>query len=52
MLAHARGFRQDIMKGRWVVVTYHHKHMWEVIVEPDYDSKQLVVITGYPLWEN
>jgi hypothetical protein len=51
MLENARGYRPDIIVGRWVIVTYHRKRTWEVIVEPDTDSKTLVVVTAYPYWE-
>ena len=51
MLEHSKGYRPDIVKGRWVVVTSHRKRTWEVVVEPDFDAKRLVVITAYPCWE-
>ena len=52
MLEHSRGYRRDIVKGRWVIVTMHRRRTWEVIVEPDFDSRRLVVITAYPYWES
>ena len=51
MLGHARSFRQDIVDARWVIETQHHKHRWEVIVEPDVDAKLLVIVTAYPVWD-
>ena len=51
MLEHSRGYRPDIIEGRWVIVTLHRKRTWEVVVEPDFDAKRLVVITAYPCWE-
>jgi hypothetical protein len=49
MLENARGYRPDIVEGRWVIVTRHRNTTWEVIVEPDTDMVRLVVITAYPL---
>jgi hypothetical protein len=51
MLEHARGYRPDIVAGRWVVITLHHRQTWEIIVEPDFVNKSLIVITAYPYWE-
>ena len=51
MLTQARSYRRDIVEGRWVIVTRHAKRPWEVIVEPDYALKLLVVIAAYPIWE-
>lgn len=52
MFEHSRGYRRDIVEGRWVIVTMHRRRTWEVIVEPDFDSRRLVVITAYPYWES
>ncbi len=52
MLEHSRGYRPDIVEGRWVIITSHRSRTWEVIVEPDYDAKRLLVITAYPYWES
>jgi hypothetical protein len=52
MLEHARGYRPDIVEGRWVVVTLYRRHTWEVLVEPDFNSKRLLIITAYPYWES
>ena len=52
MLEHCRGYRPDIVEGRWVIVTSHRRKTWEVIVEPDLEAKRLVVITAYPYWES
>lgn len=48
MLARAVHYRQDIVEGRWVIVSKHRRRAWEVIVEPDYENERLVVITAYP----
>ncbi len=44
--------RRDIVPGRWVVVTGHRKRRWEVVIEPDFDARLIVVITAYPVWES
>jgi hypothetical protein len=49
MLHKAKGYRRDIVQGRWVIQTRHRKRPWEVIVEPDLAENLLVVITAYPL---
>jgi len=51
MLEHARAYRRDIVEGRWVIVARHRRHPWEVIVEPDFDARLLVVVTAYAVWE-
>ena len=51
MLDNARGYRPDIVEGRWVIVAYYRKKTWEVIVEPDAEMKRLVIITAYPFGE-
>lgn len=52
MLEHAKGYRADIMEGRWVVEVSHAAAPWEVIVEPDDTVQWLVVVTAYPLEEH
>ena len=52
MLERARGYRPDIMEGRWVIVTSCRRRTWEVVVEPDFDTKHLVIVTAYPYWES
>jgi hypothetical protein len=52
MLEHARGYRPDIVEGRWVVITLYRRQTWEVIVEPDFGAKCLLIITAYPYWES
>ncbi len=52
MLQRARSHRADIVEGRWVIETRHRNKAWEVIVEPDFDAKLLVIVTAYPVWED
>jgi hypothetical protein len=52
MLENPRGYRPDIIEGRWVVITVHHRRTWEVIVEPDFYAEHLLIITAYPYWES
>ena len=47
MLERARALRPDVMKGRWIVETKHRRRDWEVVVEPDWEDRRLVVITAY-----
>ncbi|MBI4443068.1 MAG: DUF4258 domain-containing protein [Acidobacteria bacterium] len=49
MLEKATDLRRDIVEGRWVIGTRHQRRLWEVIVEPDFAEKLLIVITAYPL---
>lgn len=47
MLAHARDYHPDVVDGRWVIETSLRKRQWEIVLEPDFGSKRLVVITAY-----
>lgn len=47
MLERARGYRQDVAEGRWVIRTSHQRTRWEVVVEPDDGQERLVVVTAY-----
>lgn len=49
MLEKASSVDRDIVEGRWMVHTRHRGQWWEVIVEPDYQVKLLVVITAYSM---
>jgi hypothetical protein len=49
MLERGRGYREDVVEGRWVITTSHRQTGWEVIVEPDYEEERLVVVTAYGL---
>ena len=52
MLERASGHREDVVvDGRWVIETRHRGKPWEVIVEPDWALRLLVVVTAYPVWE-
>ena len=48
MLEHASGCRRDFVRGRWVIEARHRGRSWQVVVEPDYGSRQLTVITAFP----
>jgi hypothetical protein len=50
MLERARGYREDVVEGRWVIETTHRRRAWEVIMEPDSERSLLVVVTAYPVW--
>ncbi|NOZ24027.1 MAG: hypothetical protein GXP25_23360 [Planctomycetes bacterium] len=49
MLDRATGYHQDVVPGRWVIETQQGSRVWEVIVEPDFNVRLLVVITAYPV---
>jgi hypothetical protein len=49
MLEYATGLREDVVDGRWIVESWHARHPWEVIVEPDGEIRLLIVITAYPV---
>ena len=49
MLERAEDYREDVVEGRWVVSTSHAHLAWEVIVEPDYQERKLVIVTAYGL---
>ena len=51
MLERATRYREDIVMGRWAIDTRHARRAWQVIVEPDWDRRLLVVVTTYPVWE-
>lgn len=48
MLEHPANYKPDIVEGRWVVIASHRRRRWEIIVEPDFGTKRIVVITAYP----
>ena len=47
MLSDATHCGRDVEPGRWGISTRLHRRHWEVIVEPDSQSRRLVVITAY-----
>lgn len=47
MLEHASQHSPDIVEGRWVIKVRRQGRNWDVIVEPDFDQKVLVVVTAY-----
>jgi hypothetical protein len=47
MLTRAINYYPDDVAGRWVIETKHLRKKWEVIVEPDFDSQLLVLVTAY-----
>lgn len=51
MLEVAQRYRKDVVVNRWVVVTRHRRRRWEIVVEPDWDARLLVVVTAYPVEE-
>jgi hypothetical protein len=51
MLEVAQRDRKDVVENRWVVMTRHRRRPWEIVVEPDWDARLLVVVTAYPIEE-
>ncbi len=49
MFDNASGYTRDNVEGRWIVKTRHKRKRWEIIVEPDFEEKLLVVVTVYPV---
>ena len=47
MLDRRHRTRPDIEPGRWLVETRHRHTNWEVILEPDPESRFVLVITAY-----
>jgi hypothetical protein len=47
MLFRAVAIREDVLEGRFVVVTRLRGNTWEVVVEPDANDELIVVITAY-----
>jgi hypothetical protein len=48
MLQKATGLRKHVVPGRWVAVSRHRRKNWRIIVEPDPETKLLVIVTAYP----
>jgi len=51
MLERAAGYSAGVVEGRWMIHTRHGRKAWTVIVEPDRESKLLVVVTAFPMDE-
>ena len=47
MLERATGYEPSVVEGRFMIHAVHKNRPWIVIVEPDVDSKLLVVVTPY-----
>lgn len=52
MLQHGSAYRPDVVESRWIVECRHAGRRWEVIVEPDRQTRLLVVVTAFPVWES
>lgn len=49
MLDSTSALRRSGFDGRWIVATVLEGRPWEVVVEPDFETETLVVITAYPV---
>jgi hypothetical protein len=47
MLDRASGLHPGVTPGRWVIVTRFGGVLWHVVVEPDLDTRLLVVVTAF-----
>ena len=47
MLERAARYEPSVVEGRFMIQAVHKNRPWIVIVEPDVDSKLLVVVTPY-----
>lgn len=45
MLERATRYEPSVVEGRFMIHAVHQQHPWIVIVEPDADAVQLVVVT-------
>ena len=51
MLERAARYEPSVVEGRFMIHAVHKNRPWIVIVEPDVDSKLLVVVTLYEVPE-
>ena len=51
MLHNYTGYNKGREPGRYIILSKMGKLNWEIIVEPDYVQKLLVIVTAYPLEE-
>ena len=49
MLEHALSLERGIVPGRWTVRARYRRRSWEIILEPDDESRLIVVVTAYPI---
>jgi hypothetical protein len=47
MLERATDYRDNHEQGRFVLTTTHAGGDWEIIVEPEFDTQLLIVVTAY-----
>lgn len=48
MLERVTSLHPDKEIGRYVAVSTLHSANWEIILEPDFDEKLIVVVSAYP----
>lgn len=49
MLLRPASISRQIASDRWLLVARGPRELWRIVVEPDPDRQQLVVITAYPV---
>ncbi len=47
MLERATDYRENHEPARFAISTTHAGHEWEVIVEPEFETQLLIVVTAY-----
>lgn len=50
MLLRVASVVPDSAEGRWVARTRHRGRPWHVVIEPDLESRTIVVVTAYTVW--
>ena len=48
MLQNASGYLPDVEEGRWVIRSKHMRHLWKIIIEPNFEREVLVIVTAFP----
>ena len=49
MLDRARFLRPNHVEGRWTVTTRLWSRDWELVLEPDFEARLLVLVTAYAI---
>jgi hypothetical protein len=48
MLMHPTSIRASAHRERWIMASRHARQRWEIVVQPDYAERKIVVVTVYP----
>lgn len=47
MLGACRAVRTSPVEGRFMLTCRHGRGSWEVVVEPDYEARRLIIVTAW-----